>query len=62
MSGDIDLDKVAKSFQSVLEAVENEDVSAQTVIIVESRLQTVWAEINEDVGSIEDMEAIYPNE
>jgi len=57
-----DLDKIAESFQSVLGTVQMEDVSPQTMIVVESRLQTVWAEVNPDVESVEDMEAIYPDE
>jgi len=58
----MDLDKIAESFQSVLGTVQMEDVSPQTIIVVESRLQTVWAEVNPDVESVEDMEAIYPDE
>jgi len=57
-----DLDKIAESFQSVLGTVQMEDVSPQTMVVVESRLQTVWAEVNPDVESVEEMEAIYPDE
>lgn len=59
---DVDLDKIAESFQSVLGTVQTEDVSPQTMIVIESRLQTVWAEVNPNVESVEDMEAIYPDE
>jgi len=57
-----DLDKIADCFQSVLGTVQMEDISPQTMIVIESRLQTVWAEVNDDVESVEGMEAIYPDE
>ena len=58
---DPDLDTVANAFQDVLAAV-HDDVEVETLMTVESRLQRVWAEVNDDVDSIEDMEAIYPDD
>jgi len=60
--GDIDYDKVADSFQAVFEAIREEKASTDTVTAIEMNLQTAWAEINDDVDSIEDMERIYPDD
>jgi chorismate mutase len=58
---DPDLETIAEACQSILGTVQTEDVSPQTLIVVETRLQTIWAEVNDEVDSLEDIEEIYPD-
>jgi len=57
-----DLDKIAEASQSILAMAQFEDVTTTGMATIEARLQTIWAEVNEDVDSVEDMEAIYPDD
>lgn len=62
MTNKTDFDKVASEFQTVLAAVSNEGVSTDTLIEVEYALQSAWCEVNDGVDSLEDVEAIYPDD